>query len=132
MTTTTSLGTSSVLAAARRAQVECNDAEARKLAAAVEWANLHEVTDEGLAATFGDTPVLIAGEGAPMIAAEAIAEFAAVVGMSTNAGRYYIGQAIELAHRLPRVYARIQARDPAGLEGSPDRRGHPGPVAGGC
>jgi len=109
MTTTTSLGTSSVLAAARRARITADQAEAEQMAAAVEWAGLHEVTNENLAATFGDTPVLIAGEGAPMIAAEAIAEFAAVVGMSTNAGRYYIGQAIELAHRLPRVYARIQA-----------------------
>ena len=108
MTTTTSLDTATVLGRARRARATADAAEADQLAAAAEWASLHEVSDEDLAATFGDTPVLIAGPGAPMIAADAIAEFAAVVGMSTNAGRYYIGQAIELAHRLPKIYHRIQ------------------------
>ncbi|MGJ0558379.1 HNH endonuclease signature motif containing protein [Methylocystis sp.] len=108
MTSMTGLDTATVLAGARRAKAESNRAEAELLAFAVSWARLHEVSDPDAAATFGDTPVLIAGPGAPMIGSYAIAEFAAVIGMSTNAGRFLVGQAIELAYRLPRVYARIQ------------------------
>jgi 5-methylcytosine-specific restriction endonuclease McrA len=51
----------------------------------------------------------LAGEGTPEVAEFSIAEFAAVLGRSTDAGRGYIGDALELAHRLPRIYARTQA-----------------------
>jgi 5-methylcytosine-specific restriction endonuclease McrA len=104
-----SLEESAVLAAARRAKQDADAAEARKLAAAVEWARLHEVTDPDDAETWGQTPITLAGEGAPMIAHGCVAEFAAVIGTSTNGGRAYLESALELAHRLPHLYARTQA-----------------------
>ena len=56
-----SLEAAGVLAAARAAQSEAHSAEARKLAAAVAWAALHEVEDPDLAETWGETPVALTG-----------------------------------------------------------------------
>ncbi len=102
-----SLAEAACLAAARAAKRDADAAEARKLAAAVEWAALHEVDDPDLAETWADTPITLGGEGAPMIATGCVAEFAAVIGTSTGGGRYYLSDAIELAHRLPQLYARV-------------------------
>ena len=104
-----SLEAAAILARARAARVDAEAAEARKLAAAVAWAQLHEVSDPDLAATWGDSPITLGGEGAPLIAHGCVAEFAAVIGTSTNGGRAYLADALELAHRLPQVYASIQA-----------------------
>ena len=49
----------------------------------------------------------VAGEGAPLVAEFAITEFAAAIGVSTDAGKRYVGHALELAHRLPRVWRRV-------------------------
>ncbi len=102
-----SLEAAGVLAAARAAQVDVHAAEARKLVAAVEWAGLHEADDPELAETWGESPVALTGEGAPLIARGCVAEFAAVIGTTTNGGRAFLGDAVELAHRLPDLYARI-------------------------
>jgi hypothetical protein len=98
-----------VLEAARRAKHDADAAEARKLSAAVEWCRLHEVSDVEDAETWGQTPVPLGGEGVPLIATGCVAEFAAVIGTSTGGGRYYLTDALELAHRLPLLYARVQA-----------------------
>ena len=51
----------------------------------------------------------VAGEGAPLVAEFAVTEFAAALGMSTDAGKRYVGHALELRHRLPRVWKRVQS-----------------------
>jgi hypothetical protein len=38
-----------------------------------------------------------------------VAEFAAAVGMTTDAGKCYLGQAVELRYRLPRLWKRVVA-----------------------
>ncbi|MCY7395785.1 MAG: HNH endonuclease, partial [Nocardioides sp.] len=53
----------------------------------------------------------IAGEGAPTVAEFCVPELAAVLGLSTDAGRAYLGHAVELRYRLPRVFARVVAGD---------------------
>src|SRR5512139_2782998 len=103
-----------LLAAARRARAVANAAEAEVLAAAVEWARLHQVEDLDDAATWWsgsrtmghDTGIPIAGPGCPLVSEFAVAEFATAIGMSQTSGRHYLGQALELAHRLPRLWAR--------------------------
>ena len=60
-------------------------------------------------AAYGDAAVAVAGEGAPWVAEFAVTEFAAAIGLSTDAGKRYVGHALELRHRLPRVWARVQA-----------------------
>lgn len=96
-----------VLAQARQAQADVNAAEARKLAAAVAWAALHEVTDEDHADSWGDGSVSLAGPGAPMIAQGCVAEFGAVIGSTTGGGRAYLADALELS-RFPLLYSLIQ------------------------
>lgn len=104
-----SLASASVLADARSAQSDLHAAEARKLAAAVEWARLHEVDDTDLAETWADSPLMLTGAGAPLIGQGCVGEFAAAIGTTTNGGRSYLADAVELAHRLPQLYARIQS-----------------------
>ncbi|HEX7717555.1 MAG TPA: HNH endonuclease, partial [Marmoricola sp.] len=111
---TQTLDAAGILAAARRARAEANAAEARVLAAAVEWALAHEVTDLDDAATWlvgpgRDTGIPIAGEGAPLVSEFAVAELATALGLSAASGRRLVAEALELACRLPRLWARVQA-----------------------
>ena len=38
-----------------------------------------------------------------------MAEFAAAVGLPTETGKAYLGEALELRHRLPQTWARVRA-----------------------
>src|SRR4051794_12537935 len=110
---TSTLAATAVLAAARAARHAENAAAAQVLAQAVEWAHLHPVTDLHDAATVlvehgQDTGIPIAGQGAPLVSEFAVAEFAAALGLSATVGRTLVGHALELAHRLPRLWARVQ------------------------
>ncbi|HET6167221.1 MAG TPA: DUF222 domain-containing protein, partial [Marmoricola sp.] len=112
---TQTLDATAVLAAARRFRREANAAEAGVLAQAIEWCRLHQVEDSGMVATWHDsrgcdTGIPIAGDGAPQVSEFAVAEFAAL-GLSAMAGRNLVAQAWELAHRLPRTWARVQTGD---------------------
>ena len=92
-----------VLAFARDRRAAADAAEADLLRAACAWADLHPAESIGEAVRFGDTPVPVAGPGAPLVAEFAVAEFAAAVGMPTETGKAYLGEALELRHRLPRT-----------------------------
>jgi hypothetical protein len=113
---TQTLDAAVVLAAARSARRDANAAETRVLVQAVEWCRLHEVTDLDDAATWTaghgqDTGIPIAGDGAPLVSEFAVAEFASALGLSAGSGRVLVGHALELAHRLPKVWARVLAGD---------------------
>jgi hypothetical protein len=60
---------------------------------------------------YGDHPIPVAGPGAPLVAEFCIAEFAVAIGLPTETGKAYIGEALELRHRLPKVWARVVAGD---------------------
>src|SRR3954452_16118472 len=113
---TTNLDAAAVLAAARAARNAENAAAAQVLFHAVEWARLHQVDSVQDAATWlvehgGDTGIPIAGEGAPLVSEFAVAEFATALGLSAISGRNLVAQALELAHRLPKTWARVHAGD---------------------
>ena len=76
----------------------------------MEWAAIHEPTDLGDAASWwlAGEAIPLAGDGCPEIAGWAVAEFAAAVGMTTDSGRRLIGQALELAWRLPTLWEQVQ------------------------
>jgi len=109
---------SGVLAAARDRRATADLAEAELLVLAVEWAVMHPAdVDHGQdAATYSwrswagieDTELTLAGEGAPTVAEFAVPEFAASIGLSPEAGKLYLGQALELCYRLPRLWKRVQ------------------------
>jgi hypothetical protein len=67
--------------------------------------------DAAAVGVVGDTVFPIAGPGAPWVTEFCVAEFAAALGMPTDHGRWLLGEAIELRHRLPRLWRRVMAHD---------------------
>ena len=98
-----------VLAAVREARAAADREEIRILELALDWAAIHGPGDaESLGFERG---VLVAGEGTPEVGEFCAHEFAAALNLSTESGRSLIADAVELAHRLPRVWARVKAGD---------------------
>ena len=102
-------------------------AAARQLALAARWADLHPPESIHTAATFSYGGGLgreheepIAGPGCPLVAEFCIAELGTVLGISTVAAKKLIGHALELRHRLPRLWAQVHA-------GAGSRPGGPAP-----
>ena len=60
---------------------------------------------------FGDTGIAVAGPGAPLVAEFSVAEFAAAIGLPSEAGKRYVGQAVELRYRLPGLWRRVTSGD---------------------
>src|SRR4029079_367345 len=100
-----------VLEHARDRRRIADAAEADLLQDAVTWAELHPAESIADAVRFGDTPVPVAGPGAPLVAEFCVAEFAAAVGLPTETGKAHLGEALELRHRLPKTWARVEAGD---------------------
>ena len=102
-----------VLARAASERSAADAAEARLLATAAEWADLHPPESIDHAATFGvavpgsEHEEPIAGHGCPLVAEFCIAELAAALAMSTTAGKRLVGHALELRHRLPRLWRAV-------------------------
>lgn len=102
-----------LLAAARDRRRVADAAEAELLELACAWADAHPPESIHDAATFlvpgTEREEQIAGAGCPLVAEFCIAEFGAVLEMSSVAAKHLIGQALELRHRLPRLYRRVLA-----------------------
>jgi hypothetical protein len=114
MTSTTGiLDEAAVLAAARRARATANEAEAEVLLEVVAWAHLHPASDPGDAATWmagrgEDTGIVLGGPGCPLVSEFAVAELASALGVSSGSGRNLVAEGLELFHRLPKLWARVQ------------------------
>jgi hypothetical protein len=103
-----------VLDAVRETRAARDREDARLLQLAVEWAMLHpeESVDQLWEADpwlHADRPVFLAGEGTPGVGEFAIAEFAGALRLPTESGRDLLADALELCHRLPRLWRRVQA-----------------------
>ncbi|MCK9823349.1 13E12 repeat family protein [Nocardioides cavernae] len=107
------LSATALLALARDRRATENRAAADLLDVAARWADLHPPESIHHAATFTvpgcEHEEPIAGEGAPLVAEFCIAELGAVLGMSTTSAKKLIGHALELRHRLPRLWAQVQS-----------------------
>lgn len=117
-TSVSELSATEVLTAVGAAQAEVWRLEARQLALAAHWADLHPADCLHAAAGFSNAEVggswseheePIAGPGCPLVAEFCVAEFGAALGLSTVAAKRLIGQALELRHRLPRAWGMVQA-----------------------
>jgi hypothetical protein len=62
-----------------------------------------------LKAQGGERPRRFGGAGTPLVAEFSPASFAARLGISTSAGRELMADALDLHHRLPRLWERVQA-----------------------
>ncbi|UMG93162.1 hypothetical protein [Nocardioides sp. TF02-7] len=76
------------------------------------WANLNTIPTTDGAATLTerglDTGLPVAGEGAPLISDFAIIELAPILGRSLDSARSYVGCVVELSHRLPEIWAKVE------------------------
>ncbi|HSE07649.1 MAG TPA: DUF222 domain-containing protein [Nocardioidaceae bacterium] len=109
------LGPASVVTAAIEVRRAADAAEARLLALAAHWADLHPVVGQDstdrVAVVGMEKLMPLAGEGTPKVAEFAPAELGAALGMSTAAAQKLVGDALELRHRLPLLWSRIHDGD---------------------
>lgn len=104
-----------LLALAEDADIAARAAERSKLRLAGQWCVLHEVHDPDAAASWSDAggrwqgvEDRIGSDGTPMIAEFAVEPFAAALRMSTIAGMQLLSDVLDLQHRLPRTWARVE------------------------
>ncbi|KRE92772.1 hypothetical protein ASG76_14970 [Nocardioides sp. Soil774] len=107
------LGPAGLLALIRSRKDDEDRAAADQLDLAARWADLHPPESIHSAAAFtvagSEHEEPIAGDGCPLVAEFCIAELGTVLGISTTAAKKLIGHALELRHRLPRLWAQVQA-----------------------
>ncbi|SEB86434.1 hypothetical protein SAMN04489844_1216 [Nocardioides exalbidus] len=107
------LTASALLAALRDRKAVEDRAAADQLDLAARWADLHPPESIHLAAAFttpgSEHEEPIAGDGCPLVAEFCVAELGAVLGISTTAAKKLIGHALELRHRLPRLWGQVHA-----------------------
>jgi hypothetical protein len=88
----------------------------RKMELAVQWCVLHPATADTGAAVWGDAGLpgltecdeTLGGEGCPTVSAFAPEPFAAALAVSTMTGMQLLADALDLVHRLPAIWRRVQ------------------------
>ena len=106
------LGTAELLAAASEFDLVEERAAVRKLEAALAYADRNAVVyggADGEALPGMERLRVYGGDGCPGVAEFAPIEFGAVLGMSSGAAASFIGEALALRHRLPRIWAAVLA-----------------------
>jgi 5-methylcytosine-specific restriction endonuclease McrA len=107
------LGPAALLASIRSARSAEDAAAAQQLDLAARWADLHPPESIHSAATFTvpgcEHEEPIAGPGTPLVAEFCVAELGTVLGITSVSAKKLIGHALELRHRLPRLWAQVHA-----------------------
>ncbi len=104
------LDAAGTLAAAEANEHTLITAETRRLQIAAHWADLHPgeaVVESRLPGT--EHPIRLGGEGTPTVGDFAAAELGCVLRMSDGSAARLIGDALDLRHRLPLIWAAAQA-----------------------
>ena len=105
------MGEDDVLAFADACAETIREAESDLLRAAYQWAVLHDPArlDPATAALPGrEKARRLGGEGTAEVTEFAAAEFGARIGRSPYAGAQLIADALDLRHRLPQLWARVE------------------------
>ncbi len=105
-----------VLELAAEAEIQARIAERKKLRLAARWCVLHPATVESGFVTWSDTGLpgldateeALGGEGTPLVAAFTPEPFAAALGVSTLTGLQLLADALDLQHRLPRIWKAVE------------------------
>ncbi|QSR31657.1 hypothetical protein CFI00_14330 [Nocardioides sp. S5] len=107
------LGPAALLASIKTSRSIENTEAARQLDLAARWADLHPPESIHCAATFTvpgcEHEEPIAGPGTPLVAEFCVAELGTVLGITSVSAKKLIGHALELRHRLPRLWAQVHA-----------------------
>jgi hypothetical protein len=107
---------------AAEAESQAWAADRRKLRYAYQWCVLNPPpdADRASATTWGEADprhaecdVLLGGDGTPAVAAGAAADLGAALGTSTAAAMQLMADALNLRHRHPQVWARVEALEVA-------------------
>src|SRR3954447_21602964 len=114
---TTTLTATEVIDGVRAAQRKEHEGAVEQLQFAVRWALIHPCRDEFPAGweddhgifTAGAATAPLAGAGAPLVDEFAPASFAAALGISLEAARQRMADALELVYRLPRLWELVEA-----------------------
>ncbi len=99
------------LAAAEHARAVVEQGEVRLLQTAAHWADLHSELARATSPLLPGSEQLVCfgGDGTPGVAEFAPAELGVVLATSSSAAERLVGDALDLRHRLPRLWARIVA-----------------------
>lgn len=86
------------------------EAQCRILLAAVDWARLNDAAhfDPASSGDGSEQLIRIGGEGTPLIGEFAPAALAGRLGYSPHTARMLMADALDLAHRLPRIWRRVR------------------------
>src|SRR3954466_5486474 len=114
---TTTLTAAEVIDGVRAAQRKEHEGAVEQLQFAVRWALIHPCCDEFPAGWEDDHGIFtadssrapLAGAGAPVVDEFAPASFAAALGISLEAAKQRIADALELVYRLPRLWELVEA-----------------------
>ena len=118
-------------------KLDTRASERGKLRVAAQWCVVHPATADTGVATWGGASLpgvlgvdeSLGGEGTPAVSAFAPEPVAATLGISTAAGMRLIADALDLQHRLPRIWRLVETARRSSRGGPPGRPGHPPPVA---
>ena len=108
------LGPDALLAAVRNNERDPRrQADLHQLHLAYQWCVLHPATaDTGVAVWGGDGDLdadeSLGGDGTPMVAAFAPEPFGLALGVSTDTAKTLLADALDLVHRLPHTWRRLQ------------------------
>ncbi len=107
------LGPDALLAALKNTETRRRQAELDQLHLAYQWCVLHPPTaDTGVAVWGGDGDLdadeSLGGDGTPMVAAFAPEPFGLALGVSTDTAKTLLADALDLVHRLPHTWRRLQ------------------------
>ena len=110
------LDDSALLAAASEAELQDRMVQHRRLRIAYEWCVRHPATPDSGTATWGDAglPGLsdcdasLGGDGTPGVAPFVAEELGAAMGVSTQSAMSLMADALDLRHRLPRLWALVE------------------------
>ncbi len=84
-------------------------AETRLLEVAARWADLHPVLDGPVGIPGCERLIRVGGDGTPEVAEFAVAELGVVLQVGDHAAAALIADALDLRHRLPRLWSLVQA-----------------------
>ncbi len=99
------------LADVRAADAVVRHGEVDRLVAVTAWLEQHlvdpRISDDVAMPDYGDGELLLAGDGAPAVSEAAVVELITTLGKSDAAGRHWVGNALEVKYRLPRLWRRV-------------------------
>ena len=105
----------------RDAERRDREVQLRQARIAYEWCVRHPATDESGTATWGDSGLpgvgdcdaSLGGDGSPAVAPFVAEELGAAMGISTQSAMSLMADALDLRHRFPSLWAKVEAGEVA-------------------